>query len=56
MVSFSDMEQIVCSSHPINSGLDSFQAAFLSVADSDSFKQVASSLLTDESMNPEGIG
>jgi len=56
MASLSDTERIVCSSHPINNDLDSFRAAFLSVADLDSFKQVASSLLTEEGMNPEGIG
>jgi len=50
MASLSDTERIMCSSHPINNGLDSFRAVFLSVADSDSFKQVASSLLTDEGM------
>jgi hypothetical protein len=56
MGSLSDKEGMVCSSNPINDGLDSFRATFLSkVGDSDSFKQIVSSLPTDEGMNAEGI-
>jgi hypothetical protein len=44
----------VCSSNPINDGLDSFRATFqakFEVADSDTFKKIVSSVPTDEGMN-----
>ena len=54
MDSLSASEAMVCSSNPINDGLDAFRASFLSefkVADPEAFKQVVSSLSTDKGIN-----
>ena len=60
MNSLSASEAVVCSSNPINDndGLDAFRASFLSevkAADPKTFKQVVSSLPTDEGINTQGI-
>ena len=58
MNSLSASEAMVCSSNPINDGLDAFRASFLSefkVANPKTFKQVVSSLPADEGINTQGI-